>query len=73
MASLKKGEAQSYSILFQKQSGSPGSALVSSLTYPEPLETIWQTELNLVPYGREWRRETNLKTDVFQGLVFGYK
>lgn len=67
---LKKGEAQSYSILFQKQSGSPGSQLVSSLVYPENFDIIWQTEPNLVPYGREWRRETDLKTDVFQGLVF---
>ncbi|MBP9728051.1 MAG: DUF4012 domain-containing protein [Candidatus Moranbacteria bacterium] len=67
---LKKGEAQSYSMLFQKQSGSPGSELVSSLMYPENFEIIWQTEPNLVPYGREWRLETDLKKDVFQGVVF---
>ncbi len=70
MTLLKKGEAQSYSVLFQKQSGSPGSQLISSLMYPENFEIIWQTEPNLVPYGREWRRETDLKTDVFQGFVF---
>lgn len=70
---LKKGEAQSYSMLFQKQSGSPGSELTASLMYPENFEVIWQTEPNLVPYGREWRRETDLKTDVFQGVVFQEK
>jgi len=70
---LKKDEVQSYSILFQKQSGSPGSQLISSLTYPENFEIIWQTEPNLVPYGREWRRETDLKIDVFQGVVFQEK
>jgi len=68
---LALGNPQSYAVLFQKQSGSPGSALLMSVSYPESFHIIWQTEPNLVPYGREWRRETNLKTDVFQGMVFG--
>lgn len=68
---LALGDPQSYAVLFQKQSGSPGSALLMSVTYPESFHVIWQTEPNLVPYGREWRRETNLKTDVFHGMVFG--
>ncbi len=68
---LSLGDPQSYAVLFQKQSGSPGSALLMSVTYPESFRVIWQTEPNLVPYGREWRRETNLKTDVFHGMVFG--
>ncbi len=70
---LKLGEAQSYGILFQKQSGSPGSALTLSVIFPESFQPIWQTEPNLIPYEREWRRETNLRTDVFQGLVLGQK
>jgi hypothetical protein len=70
---LTRGGVISYSTLFQKQSGSPGSKLISSLSHPESLEVIWQTEPNLVPYGREWRRETDLKTDVFQGVVFEHK
>jgi len=73
MKALTQGEPQTYATLFQKQSGSLGSTLVTTLSYPENLEIIWQTEPNLVPYGREWRRETNLKTDVFEGVVFGQK
>lgn len=63
--------ADSYSVLFQKQAGSMGSKLISSVSFPQNLEPIWQTEPNLLPYERELRRETDLKTDVFQGIVFG--
>lgn len=70
-AALRLGEAQSYAVLFQKQSGSPGSKLSTTISYPESFRLIWQTEPNLVPFGRELRRETDLKTDVFQGVVFG--
>ncbi len=63
--------ADSYSVLFQKQAGSMGSSLLSSVSFPQNLNPIWQTAPNLVPYGRELRRETDLKTDVFQGIVFG--
>lgn len=73
MTALATGDPQSYSVLYQKQSGSPGSTLLSSLSFPEDVPLIWQTEPNLVPYGREWRRETTLTTDVFQGVVFGQK
>lgn len=73
MEAVARGEAASYSTLFQKQSGSLGSRLTSSLSHPENLVPIWQTEPNLVPYGREWRRETDLRTDVFQGVVFQKK
>ena len=73
MTALATGDPQSYSVLYQKQSGSPGSALMSTLSFPEDVPLIWQTEPNLVPYGREWRRETTLTTDVFQGVVFGQK
>lgn len=73
MEAVARGEAASYSTLFQKQSGSLGSRLTSSLSHPENLAPIWQTEPNLVPYGREWRRETDLRTDVFQGVVFQKK
>ena len=73
MTALATGDPQSYSVLYQKQSGSPGSTLMSTLSFPEDVPLIWQTEPNLVPYGREWRRETTLTTDVFQGVVFGQK
>lgn len=73
MTALATGDPQSYSVLYQKQSGSPGSTLLSALSVPENVPLIWQTEPNLVPYGREWRRESTLTTDVFQGVVFGQK
>lgn len=72
MAALKQGEPASYSILFQKQSGSPGSSVSSAISLPENVAVIWQTEPNLVPYGREWRGEATLRTDVFWGTVFQY-
>lgn len=73
MEALKKDEGESYSILYQKQSGSIGSTLVSSILPPEGTRIIWQTEPNLVPYGRELRLESTLETDVFHGMVFGNK
>lgn len=73
MEALKKDEGESYSILYQKQSGSIGSTLVSSILSPEGTRIIWQTEPNLVPYGRELRLESTLETDVFHGMVFGNK
>lgn len=73
MDALRQDEVSAYSVLFQKQAGSPGSKLSSSVVIPETTEVIWQTEPNLIPYGREHRRETDLKTDVFQGLVLGWR
>lgn len=60
----------SYSILYQKQSGSQGSALTTRIVPPLGARVIWQTEPNLVPYERELGRETTLKTDIFYGVVF---
>lgn len=71
MGALDRDEVSTYSVLFQKQAGSPGSKLSSKVIVPETAEVIWQTEPNLIPYGRELRRETDLKTDVFQGIVLG--
>lgn len=71
MGALGRDEVSAYSVLFQKQAGSPGSKLSSKVIVPETAEVIWQTEPNLIPYGRELRRETDLKTDVFQGIVLG--
>ncbi|MFZ3032357.1 MAG: DUF4012 domain-containing protein [Candidatus Moraniibacteriota bacterium] len=71
MEALGRDEVSAYSVLFQKQAGSPGSKLSSKVIVPETTKVIWQTEPNLIPYGRELRRETDLKTDVFQGMVLG--
>jgi hypothetical protein len=68
---LEKGDADSYSVIYQKQSGSAGSKLFSSVVFPEKMNIIWQDSGNLLALGREWKLETDLKTDVFAGMVFG--
>ncbi len=71
MREIAKGGVDSYSSLYQKQSGSIGSALEASIFFPDGVRSIWQTGTNLVPYGRELRFSGDLKTDVFTGSVFG--
>lgn len=66
---LEQHEA-SYSVLYQKQSGSQGSVLTTRIVPPLGSRIIWQTEPNLIPYERELGRETILKTDMFYGMVF---
>lgn len=68
---IQKGDVDVYSVLYQKQSGSIGSKLVSSVIFPEMLQSVWQLNGNLLPYGREWRLETTMRTDIFSGMVFG--
>jgi len=67
----KNESADAYSILFQKQAGSKGSKLTSSLSFPKNWKVIWQTGPNLVTYERELKLETDLRTDAFLGAVFG--
>jgi len=69
--SKSKADADSFSVLYQKQSGSKGSDLSSSIKYPQAWKVIWQTSPNLVPYERELRLKTDLRTDTFAGAVFG--
>ncbi|MEK7549610.1 MAG: DUF4012 domain-containing protein [Patescibacteria group bacterium] len=59
-----------YSVLYQKQAGSPGSTILAEIVYPEGWKTIWQTGGNLIPYERVLRLEGTLKTDKFVGAVF---
>ncbi len=67
---LEEGSPDSYAILYQKQPGTPGSALESTLLFPETLEAIWQTGGNLVPYERKLEMNTTLDTDAYAGAVF---
>ena len=69
---LEESEA-SYSVLYQKQSGSQGSALTTRIVPPLGARVIWQTEPNLIPYERELGREAILRTDIFYGMVFEKK
>ncbi len=73
MPALRSGGVDSYGVLYQKQSGSIGSTLSTSLMLPDNTQVIWQTEPNLVPYERELRHETTLQTDVFHGVVLEHK
>jgi len=68
---IQDGGASSYAMLYQKQSGSIGSKLNSSVVFPEKFQVIWQMNGNLIPYDRQWKLETDLRTDVFAGMVFG--
>ncbi len=67
---MRQGGAGSYAALYQKQSGSVGSRLETTLVVPEDWKLIWQTDTNLIPYGREWRLMSDLRTDRFIGSVF---
>lgn len=67
---LTANPADAYSILFQKQSGSLGSAISSVVTYPESYKIIWQYPENIASSeGIKW--EDRLNTDKFIGVAFG--
>ncbi|MEI9966820.1 MAG: DUF4012 domain-containing protein, partial [Candidatus Moraniibacteriota bacterium] len=60
----------SFSVFYQKQPGTPGSELVSTIRYPASWESVWQTGGNLVPYDHILILEDALVTDKFSGLVW---
>lgn len=62
-----------YSAVYQKQSGSDGSVLVSDVSFPERFENVWQSEGNLVPFERSVHMETDLKYDRFLGILFSQR
>lgn len=59
-----------YSVIYQKQAGSLGSALSSVIQYPPGWKPIWQTGANLVPYEHILKLDTDLVTDKFVGVAF---
>ncbi len=61
-----------YSVVFQKQSGSIGSKLASTVTYPKDWVSLWQTPAELLASEARFRFEQDLQTDRFYGIVFGY-
>lgn len=63
--------ASSYSVLYQKQSGTKGASLSARIRYPESLQPVWQTPGNLIPYQRTFETETMLDKDFYWGVVFG--
>lgn len=68
--SQEKDGLDSYSVVFQKQPGSLGSRLQSTLTFPARMQSVWQSSENLLPYDGGLRFEKDLKTDQFMGVVF---
>ncbi len=64
------GNTSSYSLLIQKQAGTPGAAVDVEVVYPEGFEPIWQTGQNLVPYEHTFRLNEKLVTDLFLGVAF---
>lgn len=60
----------SYSILYQKQSGTERTELNAHLQFPENDEVVWQTPENLVPYDHVYGLEKPFLTDQYWGFVF---
>ncbi len=58
-------EADVYAVVFQKQSGAPGSELVSNIKLPDNMRRAWQYPTTAK--GSEWI--SNTKTDRFRGIV----
>lgn len=69
----EKESLDSYSVVYQKQSGSLGSRLDSSITFPPGLTPIWQSSENLVRYDGGFQMNTDLKVDRFAGVTFSSK
>jgi len=65
-----KDQTDSYSILFQKQSGSNSSGLNFNLLYPENTETIWSyPQQKSLDGEREFDLAGELNVDYFYGAV----
>ncbi len=65
----QSNEPSSYSLLFQKQSGSPGSELTHTLSFPKSYSSIWSAD-GMMSSSNEHRWKTSLRTDAFFGSVF---
>ncbi len=61
--------ADSFSVLYQKQSGSIGSKLVSEIKLPENMRSIWHWPDNLRQSENSYKMETVLTTDKFVGIA----
>ncbi len=61
--------ADSFSVLYQKQSGSIGSKLVSQVNLPDNLKRIWRWPDDAKQDGNSLKMETVLDADKFVGLA----
>jgi hypothetical protein len=63
----------SYSVTYQKQSGSVGSHLESHILYPSRFKADWQSGENLVPYDGGLELKGDLNVDRSMEAVFSEK
>lgn len=61
--------ADAFSVLYQKQSGSVGSNLISEIKMPDNLKTIWHWPDDAKQDGNSFKMETVLNTDRFMGMA----
>lgn len=61
--------SQSFSVLYQKQSGTQGVQLKSQVHWPDGVSPVWQSRENLIPYGRSLSFDSLLNENQFLGLV----
>jgi hypothetical protein len=63
--------ADTYSLLVQKQSGSPGDKFISNISYPGNFNMIWKyPDTAKTSRDSQINFETTLKTDKFVGVAF---
>jgi hypothetical protein len=62
--------ADSYSLLAQKQSGSPGSQFASTINYPKNYSISWDSPDSLEKSDRQLKFKSDLAADKFIGVVF---
>lgn len=59
-----------FSVLYQKQAGTSGARLTSQIEYGDDLTPIWQSDKNLIPYGRVFKQTFDFERNTFAGFVF---
>lgn len=68
-----KQQADSYSLVAQKQAGSIGSAFSLQISYPSNYEVKWNFPDTAQKGWSEIKSDSSLKTDKFEGVVFEKK
>jgi hypothetical protein len=63
-------QADSYSLVVQKQSGSTGSSFISDIIYPSDHEVKWSFPEEFKKSNNKLRNKTTLERDRFEGVVF---
>jgi len=56
-------------VLYQKQSGNPGSKLVSEIKLPQSYQTVWRWPENTSDDSGNFKMDTFLNTDRYLGIA----